>query len=193
MGIRRHWKSCSKVEKLLDCEICQWKFGTKVALSLHCKREHPKNSDFKTGSKPTGNIPHSEPTLATQCPNIKSSDDQESQSVQKPVRYMHVLPKPKKGKWIVVLEKLDASPKIKKAKKSKAPVKAVPEITGGDEAENETGEKEVYELPYGWTKEVVYRRNQPSMHGKIRQDIYVISPGSKGNKFQSDVKLQRFL
>ena len=106
---------------------------------------------------------------------------------------MHVLPKPKKGKWIVVLEKLDASPKIKKAKKSKAPVKAVLEITGGDEAENETGEKEVYELPYGWTKEVVYRRNQPSMRGKIRQDISVIGPGSKGKKFQSDVKLQRYL
>ena len=111
--IRRHWKSCSKVEKLLGCQIgqCKKRFGTKVALSLHCKREHPENSDFKTGSKPTGNIPHSEPALATQCPNVKSSDDQESQSVQKPVRYTHVLPKPKKGQWIVVLEKLDASNK----------------------------------------------------------------------------------
>ena len=49
--------------------------------------------------------------MATQCPNVKSSDDQESQSVQKPVRYTHVLPKSKKGQWIVVLEKLDASNK----------------------------------------------------------------------------------
>ena len=137
--IRHHWKSCSKVEKLLDCEIgqCLKKFGTNVAISIHRKREHPElvfhcencnyktmksssnqyhkkvcgkdttahlgqknfkceneNSDFKTGSKPTDNIPHSEPTLATQCPNVKSSDDQESQSIQKPVRYTHVLPKP---------------------------------------------------------------------------------------------------
>ena len=49
--------------------------------------------------------------MATQCPNVKSSDDQQSQSVQKPVRYTRVLPKPKKGQWIVVLEKLDASNK----------------------------------------------------------------------------------
>ena len=76
--------------------------------NFKCENE---NSDFKTGSKPTDNIPHSEPTLATQCPNVKSSDDQESQSIQKPVRYTHVLPKPQKGQWIVVLEKLDASNK----------------------------------------------------------------------------------
>ena len=66
--------------------------------NFKCENE---NSDFKTGSKPTDNIPHSEPTLATQCRNFKS------QSVQKPVRY--ILPQPKKGQWIVVLEKLDAS------------------------------------------------------------------------------------
>ena len=76
--------------------------------NFKCENE---NSDFKTGSKPTDNIPHSEPTLATQCPNVKSSDDQESQSIQKPVRYTHVLPKPQKGQWIVVLEKLDVSNK----------------------------------------------------------------------------------
>ena len=55
------------------------------------------------------------------------------------------------------------------------------------------GEKEYFDLPYGWTKEVVYLRNQPSMNGKTRQDIYLISPGSKGKKFKSDVKLQKFL
>ena len=55
------------------------------------------------------------------------------------------------------------------------------------------GEKEYFDLPYGWTKEVVYLRNQPSMRGKIRQDIYLISPGRKGKKLQSDAKLQRFL
>ena len=55
------------------------------------------------------------------------------------------------------------------------------------------GEKEYFDLPFGWTKEVVYLKNQPSMQGKIRQDIYLIGPGKNGKKFQSDVKLQRFL
>ena len=55
------------------------------------------------------------------------------------------------------------------------------------------GEKEYFDLPYGWTKEVVYLRNQPSMKGKTRQDIYLISPGSNGKKFKSDIKLQKFL
>ena len=31
------------------------------------------------------------------------------------------------------------------------------------------------------------------MRGKIREDIYLISPGSKGKKFKSDIKLQMFL
>ena len=55
------------------------------------------------------------------------------------------------------------------------------------------GEKEYFDLPYGWTKEVVYLRNQPSMKGKTRQDIYLISPGSNGKKIKSEVKLQKFL
>ena len=55
------------------------------------------------------------------------------------------------------------------------------------------GEREYFDLPFGWTKEVVYLKNQPSMRGKIRQDIYLISPGRKGKKLQSDAKLQRFL
>ena len=54
-------------------------------------------------------------------------------------------------------------------------------------------DRETFDLPHGWTKLVVYRRNQPSMAGKIRQDIYLIPPGSEGKKFQSDAKLQRFL
>ena len=55
------------------------------------------------------------------------------------------------------------------------------------------GEKEYFDLPYGWTKEVVYLRNQPNMKGKTRQDIYLISPGSNGKKIKSDIKLQKFL
>ena len=54
-------------------------------------------------------------------------------------------------------------------------------------------DRETFDLPHGWTKLVVYRRNQPSMGGKIRQDIYLIPPGSEGKKFQSDAQLHRFL
>ena len=53
--------------------------------------------------------------------------------------------------------------------------------------------KEYFELPYGWIKEVVSTKNQPSMRGKVREDIYLISPGSNGKKFKSDIKLQKFL
>ena len=55
------------------------------------------------------------------------------------------------------------------------------------------GEKEYFDLPYGWTKEVVTRRNQPNMKGKVRKDIYLISPGSKGKKFRTDNQLHSFL
>ena len=51
--------------------------------------------------------------------------------------------------------------------------------------------KKYFDLPYGWTKEVVYLKNQPCMRGKIREDIYLISPG--GKKIKSDSKLQMFL
>ena len=34
------------------------------------------------------------------------------------------------------------------------------------------GEKEYFDLPYGWTKQVVYLRNQPSMKGKVRTDLF---------------------
>ena len=54
------------------------------------------------------------------------------------------------------------------------------------------GEKEYFDLPYGWTKEVIYHTNQVSLRGgKVREDIYLISP--KGKKFKSDVELLRFL
>ena len=54
--IRSHWKSCLKVEKLIECEIgqCKKKFGTETALSIHRKREHPElvfhceNCNYKT-------------------------------------------------------------------------------------------------------------------------------------------------
>ena len=57
------------------------------------------------------------------------------------------------------------------------------------------GEEEYFDLPYGWTKRVVYLRNQQSTlwTGKVRKDIYLISPGVKGKLITSDVKLQRFL
>ena len=55
------------------------------------------------------------------------------------------------------------------------------------------GEKEYFDLPYGWTKEVVTIRNQPSMKGKVRKDIYLISPGSKGRKIKTDNQLHSFL
>ena len=65
--------------------------------------------------------------------------------------------------------------------------------TKGNIGKHGNGEKEYFDLPYGWTKEVVYLKNQPSMRGKIRQDIYLISPGSNGKKLKSDIKLQTFL
>ena len=58
------------------------------------------------------------------------------------------------------------------------------------------GEKEYFDLPYGWTKQVVYLRNQPSMKGKVRTDIYLTSPGSPSVKrkwIQSDIQLQKYL
>ena len=55
------------------------------------------------------------------------------------------------------------------------------------------GEKEYFDLPYGWTKEVVTIRNQPSMKGKVRTDIYLIHPGNKGRKIKTDNQLHSFL
>jgi|ERR1711971_840017 len=55
------------------------------------------------------------------------------------------------------------------------------------------GEKEYFDLPYGWTKEVVTRRDQPSLKGRVRKDVYLISPGIKGKKFRTDNELHRFL
>ena len=54
-------------------------------------------------------------------------------------------------------------------------------------------EKEYFDLPYGWTKEVVTIRNQPSMKGKVRTDIYLIHPGNKGRKIKTDNQLHSFL
>ena len=53
-------------------------------------------------------------------------------------------------------------------------------------------DKEYFDLPFGWTKEVVTIRNQPSMKGKIREDIYIITPGGK-KKLKSDAQLMKFL
>ena len=53
--------------------------------------------------------------------------------------------------------------------------------------------KEYFDLPYGWIKEVVSTKNQPSMRGKVREDIYLISPGSNGKKIKSAMKLHNFL
>ena len=53
--------------------------------------------------------------------------------------------------------------------------------------------KEYFHLPYGWIKEVVSTKNQPSMRGKVREDIYLISPGSNGKKIKSAMKLHNFL
>ena len=55
------------------------------------------------------------------------------------------------------------------------------------------GEKVYFDLPYGWTKEVVTRRDQPSLKGRVRKDVYLISPGAKGKKFRTDNELHRFL
>ena len=55
------------------------------------------------------------------------------------------------------------------------------------------GEKEYFDLPYGWTKQVVYLRNQPSMKGKVRTDIYLISPGVKRKWIKSDTQLRKYL
>jgi hypothetical protein len=57
----------------------------------------------------------------------------------------------------------------------------------------DVGEKEYFDLPYGWTKEVVTRRNQPNMKGKVRKDIYLISPGNKEKKFRTDNERHSFL
>ena len=53
-------------------------------------------------------------------------------------------------------------------------------------------DKKYFDLPYGWTKEVVITRNQPSMKGRTRTDIYLISPGTN-KKLKSDVELMKFL
>ena len=58
------------------------------------------------------------------------------------------------------------------------------------------GEKEYFDLPYGWTKEVVTLRNQPSMKGKVRTDIYLKSPavpGIKRKTFRNDNQVRSFL
>jgi hypothetical protein len=55
------------------------------------------------------------------------------------------------------------------------------------------GEKEYFDLPYGWTKQVVYLRNQPSMKGKVRTDIYLKCPGVKGKWIKSDIALLKYL
>ena len=58
------------------------------------------------------------------------------------------------------------------------------------------GEKEYFDLPYGWTKEVVTLRNQPSMKGKVRTDIYLKSPAGLGIKrktFRNDNQVRSFL
>ena len=53
-------------------------------------------------------------------------------------------------------------------------------------------DKEYFDLPYGWTKEVVTTRNQLNMKGKTRADIYLFSPGTK-KKLNSDAQLMKFL
>ena len=58
------------------------------------------------------------------------------------------------------------------------------------------GEKEYFDLPYGWTKQVVYLRNQQSMKGKVRTDIYLKSPAGPGIKrktLRNDTQVRRFL
>ena len=82
---------------------------------------------------------------------------------------------------------------VEEFEKRKKEINRIQIKTKGNIGKFGTGEKEYFDLPYGWTKEVVYLKNQPSMRGKIRQDIYLISPGRKGKKLQSDAKLQRFL
>ena len=80
--------------------------------------------------------------------------------------------------------------KTKKRKLKKTIDKTPSEDKAG---ESWDGEKEYFDLPYGWTKQVVYLRNQQSMKGKVRKDIYLIAPGIKGKFITSNVKLQRFL
>ena len=82
---------------------------------------------------------------------------------------------------------------VEEYEKKKKEIGKVQIKSKGNIGKHGPGEKEYFDLPFGWTKEVVYLKNQPSMRGKIRQDIYLISPGRKGKKLQSDAKLQRFL
>ena len=82
---------------------------------------------------------------------------------------------------------------VEEFEKGKKEINRIQIKTKGNIGKFGNGEKEYFDLPFGWTKEVVYLKNQPSMQGKIRQDIYLIGPGKNGKKFQSDVKLQRFL
>ena len=99
-GYQKHIES---VESPSVCNHCNFTSCTSLGLRRHENMGHE-------GLKLSAHLPQSEPTLATERPNFKPSEDQKSQSVQKPpVKY--VLPKPKKGQWIVVLEKLDASDK----------------------------------------------------------------------------------
>ena len=99
-GYQKHIET---VESPSVCNHCNFTSCTSLGLRRHENMVHE-------GLKLSANLPQSEPTLAPKSPNFKPSADQESQSVQKPpVKY--VLPKPKKGQWIVVLEKLDASNK----------------------------------------------------------------------------------
>ena len=82
---------------------------------------------------------------------------------------------------------------VEEYEKKKKEIGKVQIKSKGNIGKHGPGEKEYFDLPYGWTKEVVYLRNQPNMKGKTRQDIYLISPGSNGKKIKSDIKLQKFL
>ena len=53
------------------------------------------------------------------------------------------------------------------------------------------GEREYFDLPYGWKKESVTIKNQPSKKGKDRVDIYLVSP--TGKKLQKPKHLESFL
>ena len=53
------------------------------------------------------------------------------------------------------------------------------------------GEREYFHLPYGWVKEVVYLKNQPAKKGKVREDIYLITPGPKRKKLRNEPDLKK--
>ena len=96
-------KHIETVESPSVCNHCNFTSCTSVGLRRHELMVHE-------GLKLSANLPCSEPALANEYPNFKPFEDQESQSIQKPP-VTYVLPKPKKGQWIVRLEKVDASNK----------------------------------------------------------------------------------